>query len=224
MIKALAFDVFGTVLDWRGTIIAEGNKIDPSINWSEFAEEWMHQYGKKVSELESWERLDDLLQDGFFELADSKGMNTEDYCDFSWIWSALQPWPDSVRGFASLKDKFILAALTNANIPMLNSLAETLPWDILLSGELVHKYKPAPEIYKLALNSFNLTASEILMVASHTFDLNAANKHGFKTALIERASEPGSNRKDLDHVADYIVSDIEQLAKGLNDSQELYSM
>lgn len=176
----------------------------------------MKTYGKKVSALKEWAPLDGLLQDGFYVVAreHETDLLSDRYEVLDSAWSRLQPWPDAVSGFEKLRRKFTLAALTNANIEMLESLSKTLPWDVLLSAELVHKYKPDPEIYQMALDNLALPASEVCMVASHTFDLNAAHKLGFKTALIQREGEPGSDPKGLNHTA-IIANSIEKLAEFL---------
>lgn len=219
-IKAIAFDVFGTLLDWKGTIISSGERLMPNrpINWEKFANAWMQSYGESLARLKennTWAPLDSLLEASYEKLALEFGL---DACsDLKRSWSRLDPFPDASKGLDRLKDKFHLAALTNANASMLESLADhsKLPWRSLLSAESVKRYKPDPEIYRMAIEKLGLQPHQILMVASHTFDLNAANEAGMKTGLISRRGEPGSSPVGLNHGANLVVGDAEELAEYL---------
>lgn len=223
-IKALAFDVFGTVVDWQGTIESEGKRLAGEraidVNWEGFAVAWMRMYGKYVRMTPYWRPLDSMLVDAYYDLAEGHGLSklTLDAAkELSTVWSRLRAWPDAVTGFAKLDPSYRLAAFSNANIAMLDSLAESsgLPWDQIISAERVKRYKPDPAVYQLAIESTGGNPAQVMLVAAHCFDLNAARSHGMKTALISRNGEPGSDPSGLDHQADFVVPDIESLATEL---------
>jgi 2-haloacid dehalogenase len=223
-IDALTFDVFGTVADWKGTIVAEGKRIArgrlPGMNWEAFAETWAIAYGKTVARMVEWVNLDVLLATAYDRIAPGFGLEVlapGEGAELSRVWSRLRPWPDAVTGFARLHRRSCLAALTNANVAMLDDLARAtgLPWDRLFSAESVRCYKPAADVYLMALDRLGLPAGRVMMVASHTYDVNAAHRLGMRTALIRRESEWGSDVKDLDHEPEIIANDLEDFARTL---------
>lgn len=228
-IVALAYDVFGTVADWKSTIVAEGRRLAPDrdVDWIRFASDWMREYGRAVSKLTHWRPLDELLREAFVRLAPAHGLGdlphhvAEELGD---VWSHLRACPDAGPAFDRLKGHYLLTAFSNANFLMLMELYSStgLPWDGMISGEDVGAYKPDPAVYRNALvrigNALgrpDLSTASVMVVASHTFDLNAARRQGFRTALIERPEEPGSEASGLDHEADFIVPDLEALATAL---------
>jgi 2-haloacid dehalogenase len=215
-VDALAFDVFGTVVDWRGSIIAEGQRLfGDTTDWPAFADAWSHAYGKFVTSANNWTNLDKALERACRELAPKYGI--PDPGELATVWNRLRAWPDAITGFARLHPHYTLAALTNANIVMLYQLADStgLPWDRLLSAEVARAYKPDPAIYQMAIEELGLHPNRVMMVAAHTFDLNAAHKAGMRTALITRAGEPGSNPSGLDHEADVIAPDLEAFSQAM---------
>jgi len=234
-IDALTFDVFGTLADWRRGIIEEGARLRgdtlppvPLETWMKVADQWMRLYGKWVSSYirdgqpeGRWINLDEVLRQAYWDVWYDHLFLDEMPHDanekLSTVWSRLPAHADAIAGFNRLDDHFTLAALSNANRVMQVSLKEStgLPFGCLLSAEAVKQYKPSPLIYRMALKSLGRPADRVLMVAAHTFDLNAARKEGFRTALITREGEPGSDPSGLDHEADFVVSDIDELSRRL---------
>lgn len=214
----LAFDVFGTLVDWRGGVAAEGRRIAPdrAVDWPAFAEAWAREYSRSVGALRRWTNLDALMAGAFFRLAPScglGGLELPDAIELSTAWSRLPAWPDAAEGMGRLAGNVELLALTNANRAQLRSLAESsgLPFDELLSAEDAGVYKPDPAVYSLA-TGFPRRPGDVCMVAAHCFDLNSARRAGMRTALITREGEFGSDPSGLDHEPDYVVPDVTALA------------
>jgi 2-haloacid dehalogenase len=204
-VKALAFDVFGTVVDWRGSIIREGESWSrargPKIEWAQFADRWRAAYRPSMDNVRQgklpWTKLDDLHRRVFDELlVEFKlGVLTEAERDhWNRIWHRLMPWPDSVAGLTRLKKKFIIATLSNGNVSLLVDMARHagLPWDTVLSAELFRHYKPDPETYLGAAELLGCRPGEVAMVAAHADDLRAARACGLKTAFVHRPLEFGA--------------------------------
>lgn len=211
---ALTFDVFGTLVDWRGGITYEGTALYPDLDWNAVAERWMQEYGRSVSKLTEWVHLELILKNAFHKFAHEFGIDLEFVGEFPSVWERLRAWPDALAGFAKLRNKVSLVALSNANVSMMSSLEITsgLRFDHVCVGEQTKAYKPAPAVYQNAVKRLKLEPSSIMMVAAHTFDLNAAKKQGFRTALITRKGEPGSDPSGLDHYADLIAPNVSVLA------------
>jgi 2-haloacid dehalogenase len=216
----MTFDLFGTVYDWRGTIYAEMNAAipDAGIDWGVFADNWARAYSDSVRAMTHWTNLDVLLATSFYRLIDpsilrANNVSLETSLRIATTWSRLKPWPDVSSAFKKLED-FWLFGFSNANLAMADSLASHsgLPWSGSLSAEYVKRYKPHPSIYRMAIDELEADPYEILMVAAHCFDLNAARKQGMRTALIRRKGEIGSDPDGLDHEADFIADDMEDLA------------
>lgn len=204
-VKALAFDVFGTVVDWRGSIIREGESWSRArglkIEWAQFADRWRAAYRPAMDKVRQgklpWTKLDDLHRRVFDELlVEFKlGALTEAEKDqWNRVWHRLVPWPDSVAGLARLKTKFIIATLSNGNVSLLVEMARHsgLPWDTVLSAELFRHYKPDPETYLGAAELLGCRPGEVAMVAAHADDLRAARACGLKTAFVHRPLEFGA--------------------------------
>ena len=207
-VKALTFDVFGTVVDYRGTIIREmralaekkGLDVDPA----EFADAWRDGYQPAMHRVRTGELpwltidvlhrmiLDDLLKK--FRITKLK---EADLADLNRVWHRLKPWPDSVRGLKRLKTKFIIAPLSNGNVSLLTNMAKFggLPWDLILSAELAKHYKPDPESYLTAARLLDLPSEQVMMVAAHKDDLDHAAKTGMQTAFVTRPNEFNPERK-----------------------------
>ena len=231
-IKALAFDVFGTVVDWRGSIIAEGAAFEREhnlkpIDWPRFADAWRAGYMPAMDRVRRGELgwlkidelhrmiLDDLVRD--FGIA---GLNEDAMEHLNHVWHRLRPWPDSVPGLTRLKRKFVVTTLSNGNLSLLVNMARNagLPWDCVISAELFHHYKPDPEAYRGCAELLDVAPDELLMVASHKSDLRAAKTVGLRTAFIRRPMEFGSPATaDLKAEAefDFNVDSIEELAAAL---------
>jgi 2-haloacid dehalogenase len=206
--KALVFDTFGTIVDWRGSIIEEGavwgKAKGINIDWGHFADRWRAGYGPAMAKVRSgalpWTKLDDLhrmiLEDILKEF-NITGLTEEEKEDWTRVWHRLKPWPDSVAGLTRLKAKYIIAPLSNGNVSLLTDMAkrERLPWDLILSAELAKHYKPDRECYLTAVDLLSLKPEEVMMVAAHANDLEAARSFGLKTGFICRPNEFGPTHK-----------------------------
>jgi 2-haloacid dehalogenase len=226
-VKALAFDVFGTVVDWRSSVIAEGITWGEAkglkIDWADFAGRWRRGYQPAMQKVRKgeipWTRLDDLhrmiLEDLLREFK-IDGLTEEEKVSWTHVWRRLKPWPDSVGGLGRLKRKYVVAALSNGNIALMTNLAKFggLPWDVILGAELARHYKPDREVYTAACYFLDLKPDEVMMCAAHAGDLHAARGVGLRTAFIHRPDEFGKGNAgtadrakpgDFDVVSDSII-------------------
>ena len=213
-VKALTFDVFGTVVDWRTSIIREGQILSLEkgfdLDWEAFADAWRGGYGPAMNRVRTgelpWMNIDQLhrmtLDDLLVEF-DFPAMSEDEIDHLNRVWHRLIPWPDSVLGLGRLKAKFILSTLSNGNVSLLTNMAKNagLPWDVILSAELSGHYKRDPEVYIKAAELLSLPHERIMMVAAHKGDLRAAGALGLKTAFVARPLEYGPDR-DIDTTPD----------------------
>jgi len=208
MIKALTFDVFGTVVDWRTSIIREGRLLagpkDIQIDWERFADQWRAGYKPAMDRVRKgeipWTNIDGLhrrILDELIETFGIHGLSAKEMENLNRVWHRLIPWPDAVSGLNRLRSKYILATLSNGNISLLVNMARNagFNWDCVLSAELSGHYKPDKEAYETAARYLDLPPGEIMMVAAHKGDLLAAKSVGFKTAWVPRPLEHGPDRK-----------------------------
>jgi len=207
-VKALTFDVFGTVVDWRGSIIREGNEWGRrkglEVDWGKFADRWRAGYGPSMDRVRKgslpWMKLDQLhrlvLEDLWTEFKIA-GLSKEEKNDWNRVWHRLTPWPDAVEGLTRLKKKFVISTLSNGNISLLVDMAKFagLPWDMVLSAEVFHHYKPDREVYVGAADLLGCQAAEVMMVAAHPNDLKAAQGCGLRTAFVPRPLEHGPGKE-----------------------------
>lgn len=206
--KAVAFDVFGTVVDWRGSIIREGAewaaKTGLRIDWAKFADRWRAGYSPTMDKVRKgtlpWTKLDALHRIILDELLGEfqiTGLGEEEKESWNRVWHRLAPWLDSIPGLTQLKQKYVLATLSNGNVSLLVNMAKHagLPWDVVLSAELFRHYKPDREVYLGAAELLGCEPSEVMMVAAHVGDLNAAQACGLRTAFVSRPNEYGSSGK-----------------------------
>lgn len=231
-IKALTFDVFGTVVDWRSSIIAEAEALGArkgiAIDWAKLVDEWRAGYQPAMARVRSgelpWTKLDALhrmtLDRLLSEFAVS-GLTETEIDELNRAWHRLRPWPDAVPGLTRLRRRYVLATLSNGNVSLLADMAKAsgLPWDCVLSAELARHYKPDPEVYRMAAELLSLEPRQIMMVAAHNDDLAAAAAQGFATAFVARPSEYGPRQvKDFraEHHFDRIAADFEDLAGQLD--------
>ncbi len=204
-IKALAFDVFGTVVDWRTPVnreaqaLGEANGLD-GVDWGRFADEWRNGYRPAMERVNSggrpWTTLDVLNRELLDEVVAASGMpglSKAEKDDLNGVWHRLDPWPDSVSGLARIREQFLIAALSNGSMAMLANLSKHggLVWDCVLSVEIFRRYKPAPEVYRGAASLLGLPMGNVMMVAAHKYDLKAAKSQGMQTALVSRPDEFG---------------------------------
>ena len=228
LVKALVFDTFGTVVDWRGSIIAEGmawgKTKNLTVDWARFADHWRDGYAPAMEKVRKgqlpWTKLDDLhrmlLQDLLKEFG-MTGLSDAEKDHWNRVWHRLKPWPDSVAGLTQLKKKYTIAPLSNGNVGLLNDMAKNagLPWDLILSAELAKHYKPDREAYLTAVELLGLKPEEVMMAAAHSGDLNAARSFGLRTGFIHRPNERGPGGR-ADHAKpgefDIVSNDIVDLA------------
>lgn len=207
-VKALVFDTFGTVVDWRGSIIDEGpmwaKGKNLNVDWARFADRWRDGYAPAMEKVRKgelpWTKLDDLhrmlLEDLLKEFG-MTGLSEAEKAHLNGVWHRLKPWPDSVAGLTRLKKKYTIATLSNGNVGLLNDMAKNagLPWDLILSAELAKHYKPDREAYLTAVELLGLKPEEVMMAAAHSGDLNAARSFGLRTGFIYRPNERGLGGK-----------------------------
>jgi 2-haloacid dehalogenase len=210
-VKALVFDVFGTVVDWRGSIIREvrtlarANKLD--LDPAEFADAWRAGYQPAMAKVRSgelgWTKIDALhrmILDDLVVRFGVRGLKEAELDHLNRVWHRLRPWPDARPGLKALKKTRIIATLSNGNVSLLANMAKFggLPWDCIFSGEIFHHYKPDPETYLGACELLSLEPAEVMMVAAHKNDLFAAKGCGLATGFVRRPLEQGPGvRKDL---------------------------
>jgi 2-haloacid dehalogenase len=228
-VKALTFDVFGTVVDWRSSVIREctelGKREGIIADWASFADKWRGGYAPAMDQVRrgeiDWKSIDELHRMVLERLLDEFNITelTEDEkVHLNKAWHRLTPWADSVEGLLRLKEKYIVATLSNGNISLLVNMAKYsgLPWDCILSSELAKHYKPDKEVYLTAASLLDLDPKQVMMVAAHRDDLEAASALGLKTAYISRPLEFGPEGKtdEIEEMPfDIIARDILDLAQ-----------
>ena len=237
-VKALLFDVFGTVVDWRTGIAREvesvAKKNDISLDPFDFADAWRAEYQPAMEEIRKGRRsftiLDILHMENLKKIASKFNLHNLSDEDFKMLvkaWHRLPGWPDSSEGLNALKNKYILATQSNGNIALIVNMAKfsNLNWDVILGAEVIGHYKPEPEAYLKACSALDLKTEECLMVAAHDDDLKAASLQGMKTAYVHRPFEYGKDKLfDIAQVNDYkdnkklniVSNDLNDLAKQLN--------
>jgi 2-haloacid dehalogenase len=228
--KALVFDVFGTVVDWRSTIIREGEALGREkniyVDWGAFADAWRSRYAPSMDRVRRgeipWTKLDDLHRVSLEELLAEfgiEGLSCAEKDHFNRVWHRLDPWPDAVEGLARLRQLYIIAPLSNGNVALLTNMARRagLPWDLVLSAELVRHYKPDPETYLMPSLLLDLEPEQVMMVAAHVYDLRSARDNGLRTAYVPRPLEfgPGVEAEPPDPAFDLVAGDFVELADRL---------
>ena len=225
-VKALVFDVFGTVVDWRSSVTAEVQEVAKrkglAVDGAKFADAWRAGYGPSMNRVRTgelpWTKLDDLHRMTLDKILGDFGipnLTDAEKNDLNHAWHRLEPWPDSVAGLTRLKKRFTIAPLSNGNIALMTDLAKhaRLPWDAILGAELARHYKPDHEVYESAATFLDLPRDQVMMVAAHLGDLRAAKAVGLKTAFVTRPLEYGPGGKP-DLAAD---SSVDVTAKDFND-------
>lgn len=200
--KILAFDVFGTVVDWYGSIVAEVIREGLAVDADAFALAWRDGYHPAMQKVRSgqlgWTRIDELHRMILDEILLRFGIALDEAGrrHLNRSWHRLAPWPDVLAGLTRLKSRYMLCTLSNGNIGLLANMAKNagLPWDCILSAELFRQYKPDPVTYLGVAAVFDVPAAEVMLVAAHQDDLEAARRCGLQTAFIERPLEFGPNR------------------------------
>lgn len=230
-VKALTFDVFGTVVNWRDSVARESQAILAPKgyvkDWHAFADRWRARYQPAMDKVRNgqrpWVKLDELHRENLVDLLEEfkiSGLSAAEMEHLNYAWHRLDPWPDTVEGLTRLKQKFIIATGSNGNIALMVNLAKFggLPWDAILGAEVAQSYKPLPETYDRSAAALNLASEQCMMVAAHNADLLAARSRGYRTAFVNRPFEDGPNKtKDLraEHDFDVIADDFIDLAAKL---------
>ena len=198
--RVLAFDVFGTVVDWHGSVAGEVQALYPGVDGNAFALAWRAGYQPAMRRVMSgelgWTLIDDLHRLILDQLLPRFGLGHLSEAErqhLNRVWHRLDPWPDVVPGLQRLKTRYTLCTLSNGNIGLLTNMAKRagLPWDCILSAEVFRAYKPDPATYLGVARVFDLAPSEVMLVAAHHDDLAAARACGLQTAYIERPAEFG---------------------------------
>ena len=216
-VKAMTFDVFGTVVDWRSSIAREakmmGEQKGFDFDWDNFADKWRAGYGPSMNKVRTgelpWTKIDVLHRMILDELLSEYNITnlTESEKDhFNRAWHRLDPWPDSVPGLTELKKNYVISPLSNGNVALLVNMAKYggLPWDTVLSAELAQHYKPDPEAYQSTSEFLGFPIEQIMMVAAHKNDLKSAKGQGMMTGYIPRPNEHGPNTTVDSNPEDYI--------------------
>lgn len=231
MAKALLFDVFGTVVDWRSSVMRglaavfdpRGIAVDPE----RFALDWRALYQPSMEAVRSGAReyvaLDVLHRENLLTLLDRHaitGLSEAEVWDLATVWHRLDPWPDSRAGLAALKTQAVVAALSNGNIALMVNLARHggLVWDAILGAEIARAYKPDPRVYLSAARALGRAPADCMMVAAHNDDLRAARALGMATAFVRRPREHGPGQtSDLaaEEDWDFAVGSLMELAERL---------
>ena len=230
-VRALVFDVFGTVVDWRSSVARDVAALAMrkafTVDAAKFAVAWRAGYGPSMNRVRTgelpWTKLDDLHRMTLDRILADFGigaLSDAEKNDLNHAWHRLDAWPDSVAGLTRLKKRFTIAPLSNGNIALMTDLAKHagLPWDSILGAELVRHYKPDHEVYESAATFLDLPRDQVMMVAAHLGDLRAAKAVGLRTAFVTRPMEYGPNGKpDLkpDASVDLAAKDYNELAAQL---------
>lgn len=230
-VRALTFDVFGTVVDWRGSLVREGEAFGRAhglaVDWGRFADDWRGLYQPSMERVRTgaapWTNLDALHRmslDRVLAQHGIKGLEEADIDHLNRAWHRLDPWPDAVAGMTRLRLRYPLATLSNGNVALLVAMARRagLPWDAILGAEVAQAYKPLPKAYLTTAALLGLAPEQCMLVAAHVSDLVAARGCGFRTAFVRRPREYGPRPADVlpqDHGFDVVAEDFLDLADKL---------
>jgi len=230
-IRALTFDVFGTVVDWRTSLIEDlgrfGAEKGLKADWATFADDWRGLYQPAMDEVRTgrrpWTILDVLHRESLDKLLVKhgvSGLSEADKDHINRVWHRLKPWPDTVEGLTRLKSRFIIGTLSNGNVGLLTRMAKNagLPWDVVLGAETARAYKPLPQAYLASAELLNLAPGQVMLVAAHNGDLAAAAKVGLATAFVARPTEYGPHQSrdfKADRDWDVVTDSFTALAKAM---------
>ncbi|MBN9561035.1 MAG: haloacid dehalogenase type II [Alphaproteobacteria bacterium] len=230
-LKALVFDTFGTVVDWRGSLIAEltefGRQRGLSVDWAALVDAWRGAYRPSMDRVRKGERpwtlLDTLHRETLDRLVQEfgiKGLSEDDLRHLNLGWHRLKPWPDAVAGLTRLKRKYIIGPLSNGNVALLLNMGKNagLPWDTIFGSDLFGHFKPDPETYLGVCRLLDLAPGQVMMCAAHNSDLRAAQSLGLQTGFFPRPAEHGPHQKqdiEADGGWTVVAKDIEGLAARL---------
>ena len=229
LLKAVTFDVFGTVVDWRTSIAREVESLAVKkqfvVDGERFADAWRKLYQPSMKKVRDgkmpWTVLDDLHRTNLLEVLEAFGidqLSEEEIEHLNRAWHRLDPWPDAVAGLQRLKQHYIIGTLSNGNVALIVNMAKFsgLPWDVVLGAEIARHYKPQPEAYLKSAEILGLEPRECMLVAAHNGDLAAAGRCGCLTAFVPRPTEYGSEQTtDLaaEYDCDLVAGDFIELAQ-----------
>jgi len=230
-VQALLFDVFGTVVDWRSSLIDDlarfGAGKGVKADWAAFADDWRGLYQPAMDEVRTgrrpWTILDVLHRESLDKLLVKyalTGLSEADKDHVNKVWHRLKPWPDTVEGLRRLKSRYIIGTLSNGNVGLLTRMAKHagLPWDVVLGAETARAYKPLPQAYLASAELLNLAPSQVMLVAAHNGDLAAAAECGLRTTFVARPAEYGPHQKrdfKADRDWDVVTDSFTALAKAM---------
>jgi 2-haloacid dehalogenase len=229
-VKALFFDVFGTVVDWRTSIARESEAVlkpkGYALDWLAFADAWRDEYQPAMEEVRSgvipFSKLDVLHRRNLERILPRfkvTGLDEATMAHLNRAWHRLDGWPDATPGLARLHRKFLIAPVSNGNISLMAGIARRndFPWDAILGAEIAGDYKPKPRVYLRACEAFDCAPAECVMVAAHSGDLAAAAATGLKTAHVARPNEHGPGKGEVKPTVpvDIAVSSFTELADKL---------
>lgn len=226
--RVIVFDTFGTVVDWRGSLIAEltafAREKGISADWVALVDAWRGAYQPSMQRVRGgelpWTKLDALHRmslDRLIEEFGIRGLSEEDRAHINLGWHRLNPWPDSVPGLKRLKTRYVIGPLSNGNVSLLTNMAKHagLPWDMVFGSDLFGHFKPDPETYLGVARLMDLQPGQVMMAAAHNGDLAAARKQGLMTAFFPRPTEYGPHQvRDFkaEQEWDVIAADIQDMA------------
>ncbi len=224
-LRALLFDTFGTTVDWRGSMVATARALGAErgieADWAGLVDGWRARYKPAIKPVREgrrpWAGFDVLHREELDKIVGrfgAKGLSGKDREVLTYGWHYLQPWPDVVHGLHRLKKRFVIGPLSNGTVRQMVDLAKFggLPWDAVLGADLFRTYKPDPKLYQGAARLLELKPEQVLMVAAHNEDLQAAARQGMRTCFVRRPTEDA----EATGAYDFVVDDFEDLARVLN--------
>ncbi len=232
MVKAVLFDTFGTIVDWRSsiaresTLLANANDI-ANFDGDGFARAWRAGYRPGMAEVTAgkrpWISIDVIHRERLDEILPQFGLSmlTEVERDhLNRAWHRLTPWPDSVAGLQRIKSKYLISPLSNGSVVLLSTMAKRagIPWDFIFSSDMHLAYKKNPVVYRNAIRLLGMAPDEIMMIAAHNADLEAARNEGMRTGYINRPTEYGVDQTvDFEATSDWdiIANSVEEVADAL---------
>jgi 2-haloacid dehalogenase len=224
-VRALVFDVFGTLVDWRSGVAEAFRQSGVADDPEELADAWRARYPTILAEVNEgsrpWGNFDELHLVTLGDLLAERGidLSAEERGRLVGAWHRLDPWPDVRAGLEALRRRRVVATLSNGHVALLVDLVRygDLRFDCVLSAELAHVYKPAPEVYETAARLLGVRPAELMLVAAHPWDLEGARRAGLRTAFVDRPLEYGaSSPTRTDPAADESVADLRELAERLD--------
>lgn len=238
-VRAVLFDTFGTVVDWRSGVAAAlaefADRLHIDLDAEPFADLWRTEYQPSMEPIRNGTRdfvtLDVLHRESLERLLKRNGLSPSAFAasELEWLtfsWHRLPPWPDAIPGLRALKADYIIGPLSNGNTSLLLEMAKNagLPWDVIIGSDLTRAYKPHPDAYLRTAAVLDLDPGELMLAAAHNSDLRAAQTAGLATAFIHRPTERGPNQQiDLAATGDWdvVADDIVDLAKKLGPTRDV---